>query len=278
MEMQLSDSTHQMFTELHVYPASVTKHEELTYALGEPKPGQRQLVLLAPPTSRLLEPFVGETSAVGDQTVLIGPIECHNASALRGQLSWLNPVTLGLFTSAGFGDRLGIATPGHLRALKEAGGHIAPIPAQQSIREMTRTGRSPQEVFDDAMWGVFAEGWRSGFAADADHLKSTEDIDRCAAAGYTFYTFDPGEHVDNSADTAPLAALQQKFEVLPWTALEDSSDDLLARYQAPQDFEGRTLQFDRETLLRASVKYGRAIAHVARLYRHLASVGRWRSQ
>ena len=80
---------------------------------------------------------------------------------------------------------------------------------------MTRTGRSPQQVFDDAMWGVFAEGWRSGFAADADHLKSTEDIDRCVAAGYTFYTFDPGEHVDNTADTAPVAALYQKFEIAP---------------------------------------------------------------
>ena len=270
--MQPSDRTHQIFTELRVYPSSVTQQGELTYALAEPKQEQRQLVILASPASRLLEQFVGEVSAGGDQMVLIGPLESHNATALRSQLSWLNPVTLGLGTSAGFGDRLGIATPGHLRALKEAGGHIAPIPAQQSIREMTRTGRSPQQVLDDAMWGVFAEGWRSGFAADADHLKSTEDIDRCVAAGYTFYTFDPGEYVDNTADTAPVAALHQKFEALPWTALEDSPKDLLARYRAPQNFEGRVLQFDGEPLVRASVKYGRAIAHVARLFRHLATV------
>ena len=270
--MQMSDRTHQIFTELRVYPSSVIQQGELTYALAEPKQEQRQLVVLAPPASRLLEQFVGEVSAGGDQMVLIGPLESHNATALRRQLSWLNPITLGLRTSAGFGDRLGIATPGHLRALREAGGHIAPIPAQQSIREMTRTGRSPQQVFDDATWGVFAEGWRSGFAADADHLKSTEDIDRCMAAGYTFYTFDPGEYVDNGADTAPVAALHQRFESLPWAALEDSPKDLLTRYQAPLHVEGQVLQFDGETLVRASVKYGRAIAHVARLYRHLAAV------
>jgi tagaturonate epimerase len=274
--MQLSDRTHQIFTDLHVYPFSVAQQWELTYALAEPKPGQRQLVILAPPGSRLLEQFVGEASENDTQTVLIGPLTSHNAAALRSQLSWLNPVTLGLGTSAGLGDRLGIATPGHLRALREAGGHIAPIPAQQSIREMTRTGRSPQQVFDDAMWGVFAEGWRSGFAADADHLKSTEDIDRCVAVGYTFYTFDPGEYVDNTADTAPVAVLHQKFEALPWSALEDSPKGLLARYLAPQDFEGRVL-YDGETLVRASVKYGRAIAHVARLYRHLAAVGSGRA-
>ena len=273
--MQMSDRTHQIFTELRVYPSSVIQQGELTYALAEPKQEQRQLVVLAPPASRLLEQFVGEVSAGGDQMVLIGPLESHNATALRRQLSWLNPITLGLRTSAGFGDRLGIATPGHLRALREAGGHIAPIPAQQSIREMTRTGRSPQQVFDDATWGVFAEGWRSGFAADADHLKSTEDIDRCMAAGYTFYTFDPGEYVDNGADTAPVAALQQKFEALPWAALEDAPKDLLARYRDPRNVEGRVLQFDGETLVRASVKYGRAIAHVTRLYRHLAAVELW---
>ncbi len=277
MEMQQSDRAHQIFTKLHVYPSSVTQQGELTYALGEPKQGQRQLVILAPPTSRQLEQFAGEASEDGAQAVLVGPIDSHNARTLRNQLSWLNPVTLGLGTSAGFGDRLGVATPGHLRALREADGHIAPIPAQQSIREMTRTGRSPQQVLDDAMWGVFAEGWRSGFAADADHLKSTEDIDRCVAVGYTFYTFDPGEHVDNTADTAPVAALYQKFDALPWVALEDSPDDLLARYLAPQHVEGRVLQFDGEILVRASVKYGRAIAHVARLYRHLATVASGRT-
>ena len=275
--MQMSDSTQQMFTALRVYSSSVTQHEELTYALGEPKPGTRQLVILAPPTSKVLEQFVGEASTGGDQTVLIGPLESHNAAALRSQLSWLNPITLGLGTSAGLGDRLGIATPGHLRALREAGGHIAPIPAQQSIREMTRTGRSPQQVFDDAMWGVFAEGWRSGFAADADHLKTTEDIDRCMAAGYTFYTFDPGEHVNNTADSAPIAALHQKFEALPWRTLEDSPVDLLSRYRVAHHFEGWVLPFDEETLVRASVKYGRAIAHVTQLYRHLATGGAGRA-
>lgn len=275
--MRLSDGTDHLFAELGVNPYSVALQGELAYALAEPRLGQRRLVILAPPGCGLLEQFVGEASTGGDQTVLTGLLDSHNAAALRGQLTWLNPVTFGLGTSAGFGDRLGVATPGHLRALREAGGHIAPIPAQQSIREMTRTGRSPQQVFDDAMWGVFAEGWRSGFAADADHLKSTEDIDRCMAAGYTFYTFDPGEHVDNTADKASTAELHQKFEALPWGALEDAPKDLLARYLAPQDVEGRVLQFDGETLVRASVKYGRAIAHVVRLYRHLAAAGSGRA-
>ena len=55
---------------------------------------------------------------------------------------------------------------------------------------------------DDALWGVFQEGWRHGFGADADHLKTTAQADSFAAAGYTFFTIDPGEYVNNDAEKA----------------------------------------------------------------------------
>lgn len=47
----------------------------------------------------------------------------------------------------GFGDRLEPATPGHNDAVR--GTKFAPIFAQQSVRENTRTGRTPQQVMDD---------------------------------------------------------------------------------------------------------------------------------
>jgi hypothetical protein len=148
----------------------------------------------------------------------IGQTSPSNASALRQALPFLVPIPLGLRKSAGCGDRLGLATPGHIRAIRNS--DMAPILAQQSIRENARTGRTPQQVMDDALWGVFQEGWRSGFGADADHLKTTADVDVCAAAGYTFYTIDPGEYVDNAADTAPVEVLKQKVETLSWSDLE----------------------------------------------------------
>jgi hypothetical protein len=100
--------------------------------------------------------------------VLVGPTSSGNAAALRSRLEWLRPRTLGTQTSAGLGDRLGLATPGHVRAVRRVGGGIAPIFPQQSIREMARTNRTPVEVMDDATWGMFAEGWKDGTGADAD--------------------------------------------------------------------------------------------------------------
>jgi hypothetical protein len=258
---------------LRIHELSVTRHEEALYCLVEGDSGQR-LAILAPAGSPQLAGFDGEHSVRGGNTLLLGPLSAENAAALRSRLAWLRPSVLGLRSAAGLGDRLGLATPGHLRAVRAAGGHLAPLPAQQSIREMSRTGRSPQQVMDDAMWGVFAEGWRAGFGADADHLKTPEDVDRCLAAGYTFYTFDPGEHVDNAAESAPAHELRARLDRLPWERLEDSPTALAARYlSTPFECEDHVIRFDEPTLVRAAVKYGRAIAHVAVLYRHLAQAG-----
>src|SRR5437763_16915557 len=82
-------------------------------------------------------------------------------------------VTLGLNPSFGFGDRIGLATPGHVEAMRRAGRGIEPIFPQQSIREMTRTRRTPQQVIDDAVRGARQAGWTGAIGADADHLKTS---------------------------------------------------------------------------------------------------------
>ena len=143
---------------------------------------------------------------------------------------------------------------------------IAPIFAQQSIREMTRTGRSPQQVMDDATWGIFSEGWQEGVGADADHLKTTADIDACLTAGFTFFTIDPGAAVDNRAETASLSELRELNGMFP-ADLQAHASGLLDK---TFDIEGLSLHFDEATLLKAVVKYGKAVAHVAGMYRHLA--------
>jgi len=264
-----------MFTGLPLHEASVTEQNGVTYALVTMEQDSKRTMLAVQgmPGAAQLAAFEGEAHAMGEQTLLLCPLNAHNAAALRSQLAWLRPTVLGLQTGAGLGDRLGLATPGHLRAVRAAGGHIIPLPAQQSIREMTRTGRTPQQVMDDAMWGVFAEGWRSGFGADADHLKTPQDIEYCVAAGYTFYTFDPGEYVESAADSMSADMLRTRWEALPWQELEDTPSDIKARYLTrPVQCEQYSIAFDDNTLMRAAVKYGRAIAHVKHMYRHLASV------
>jgi hypothetical protein len=254
-----------------LYPRSVVEVESTTYFLLRRTAGTGKALAVVGDAA----PFKGEPQ--GD--VLLCPLSATNAAALRARLLWLNPQPLGLRTSAGCGDRLGLATPGHVRALQavacpepKRGGGLAPIWAQQSMRENARTGRTPRQVIDDAMWGLFQEGWREPWGADADHLKTTADVDLCVAAGYTFFTVDPGDHVDNAAHTASPDLLEAKLQALPWGDLDDLPDGLRARYLGRRfEAEGLAIEFDRVTLARAAAKYGRAVAHTARLYRHLAA-------
>ena len=260
---------------LDVAASSVVASGEVTWGLARLADGPR-LVVLAPRGAGFLSRLEGQASEREGATLLVGPTSSRNAAALRERLPWLVPGLLGTSTSVGLGDRLGLATPGHVRAVRSAGGGLRPVFAQQSIREMERTGRTPQRVMDDAMWGAFAEGWRHAFGADADHLKEPGDIDRTLVAGFTMFTIDPGAHVDASAETAPPAELGRAMESLPWADLEDTQGAFRRRYLGRNfDCDGTKVTFDEEILARAAVKYARAVAHVARMYRHLeAASGR----
>ncbi len=254
---------------LHILPRSLVTTDDVELGLEHSNTGYR-LAVLAPAGSSFFQELEGKSQDVSGDTLLVGDAGPRNLAVLRNRLPRLRPQLLGLRTSAGLGDRLGLATPGHVRAIRLAGGGLAPIFAQQSIREMARTGRSPQQVMDDAVWGMLAEGWCEGFGADADHLKTSADIDACLAAGFTFFTLDPGEHVNNHATTASRLELQSMFELLPWDQLEDDPKSLSGRYLKHSFGAGpHSVDFNEITLLRAAVKYGKAIAHVAFMYRHL---------
>ncbi len=261
--------------EMDVYAASITALQGAIMAMAR-NGGVRHLVILGDQSSIVLQQFNGVDRKVdldGQPAVVrVCHTDATNTVALRKLLPYTAPSLVGLKTSAGLGDRLGMATPGHVRAVEGTG--VVPFFAQQSIREMTRTQRTPQEVMDDASWGVFQAGWREGFGSDADHLKTTEDIDFTAAAGFTMFTIDPGDHVDNAAGTDDLKTLRAKYEKLPWADLEKDTHACRNDYlSGPFAIEGiGAWQIKEEELLRAACKYGRAIAHTAKMAQHLDKV------
>lgn len=250
-----------LHTNLALQTQSVFWHDEIQYGLAATARGKRLAVL----GESIPDGFDGEASELGGGILLLCQPSEKNAAKLRQVLPWLQPCLLGLKTSAGMGDRIGLATPGHVRAVRATGSRIAPIFAQQSIREMARTIRTPQEVIDSATWGMLAEGWQEGAGADADHLKVPADIDACLAAGFTFFTIDPGAYVDNRAETASPGELGELAAMLP-DEIRPQKSGLKGK---TFDIEGNHWNFDEATLLRAAVKYGRAVAHVAGMYRHL---------
>ncbi len=177
-------------------------------------------------------------------------------------------VTLGMQPSFGFGDRTGLATPGHVAAMKRCGSGLAAIYPQQSIREMNRTGRTPGQVMDDAARAAAVAGWTEPIGADADHLKVPADVDATAAVGFTFFTIDPSDAVDQQADDYDEATLTANFA---------ASRDHARWYES---YLGKTIQLtsgtrivlDQRSCMRAAVKYGKAIARALRLGDYIKQV------
>ena len=255
------------------YPESQVSYEGATYWLERSADGAKRLVAVADDESAF-RGFAGTTERTNGQVRLVADTTPENAQALRSALPWLTPSRFGLHTSVGFGDRLGLATPGHVRALKTVGGPINPVFAQQSIREMGRCHRTPRNVLDDATWGAFQAGWTTPVGGDADHLEKLEDIDDTVAAGFVFYTLDPKAEVDPEAEHADAAVIQQKVEALDWPSLDSDLATFRKSYVGHRiDLEHEAIELDEESVVRAMAKYGPSLAHAMAMYRRLREKG-----
>lgn len=178
------------------------------------------------------------------------------------------PVTLGIEPSFGFGDRIGLATPGHVAAMNLAGQGILPIYPQQSIREMARTVREPAVVMSDAMNAAIHHGWTGPIGADADHLKTPQDVDRTAEVGFTFFTIDPSDDVDEKSDSYDEPTLRAKFDEIK--ASVSWYDGYLGKTIALPN--GTSIHLDEQACMRCAVKYGKAINAALKLADYIKQV------
>ena len=260
-------------TNLHfeIYPQSINETEAAVFCIARRETAKALFVASAPESTEPLEEFQGEFIDVPDALFHLKkcPLQHENARAIQQLFPFTQPQLLGTQNSFGFGDRLGLANPAHLRALE--GSDFKPIVAQQSIRELERTQRTPEEVMDAAVWAVFQEGYKSGFGADADHLKKPEDIDLMVRAGFCFFTIDPSDFIHNEVDSMTKPKLLDHIQKLDWELLQDTPQAILQRYDT-REFkisDKLTLRPAHIEVLRSIAKYGGALGHIKNMGDHL---------
>jgi hypothetical protein len=246
---------------MDVYPKSIQKRGGCFLFLGKDQDG-KALWVTAGSEENLFEGILKEG-------IKRCPLNHNNALAIQKQFPFTKPSLLGQQNSIGCGDRLGHANAGHIRAV--AGIGLKPVLAQQSVRELERTKREAEDVMDAAIWAVYQEGYKDGFGADGDHLKTPEDIDRYAKAGFTMFTLDIGLYVVNEAAHLPMTEVRTRATALPWDVLKDTLESAIARYKNQQFkiADGFVIQPSEEDVLRSLVKYGAGIAQTVNLTNHL---------
>ena len=184
------------------------------------------------------------------------PLTHENAEVLRAAFPFTAAQRiLTRDKTMGVGDRLGICTPGHIRAFRSHP-ELTPVFAQQSIRELNLTNRSFEHVLDCASFAVFREGFKTGFGADGDHLKTPDEVDYALRCGYTMITLDCSEHIRSGITDENCDALYT-----PEPALEELY--LGKRFDLG---EGCVITFDEREFRKAVLIYAEAIRFAAGIY------------
>ena len=157
--------------------------------------------------------FSGDLEKVYDYQVKVCLLTTENRIALQSIFEWLIPQASGRQkASIGLGDRLGLATPGHIATVRNR--NVMPILAQQSIRELDLTGRDYIEVLDAAAWTVFQEGYTHGYGADGDHLKRKDDVKMALDLGFSMITLDCSEHINDQVSSMSDAEVLEHYQQL----------------------------------------------------------------
>ncbi|NOX66403.1 MAG: hypothetical protein GXO85_11610, partial [Chlorobi bacterium] len=129
---------------LTVYQNSIFKNDDNYFFIA--KEGAEKFLYVISPSEDSM--FTGDSKPIEDNlNIKKCGLNHENADAVKKIFPFTNAVVVGLQNSFGYGDRLGLANPAHIRSLKY-NEDFYPILAQQSIRELTRTERTADEVMD----------------------------------------------------------------------------------------------------------------------------------
>lgn len=210
--------------------------------------------------------FSGEVAG-GKSGVKVCPMNHENRLALNREFAYTAPQAVGReAASFGFGDRLGCAGESHLSVIRRTS--VKPILAQQSLRELTLTGRTYEDVLDAAAWAVFKSGYKGGYGADGDHLKTKEEIETALAHGVSMITLDCSLVLEETPGTPEERRL--RYEQLP----EDYRKELEEEYLCDPELRAFGILFDQEILEETVIVYRQAVELAAEVYSLMKKTGR----
>lgn len=250
-------------------PKACLELKEHTYAAVE---GLRAVYGIVDGEDRLIVDGCKAFRFTGDRVggksgVKVCSMNRENRLALNREFRYTVPQAIGRErASFGFGDRLGIAGESHLSAV--AGTGVKPVLAQQSLRELTLTGRTYEDVLDAAAWAVFKSGYKDGYGADGDHLKTKEEVDEALKYGMSMITLD----CSLVLETVPSDAEERRsrYEALP----KDYRKELEASYLSDPEAVQLGIFFDQSLLEETAVAYYKVVELAEEVYRLIRKTNR----
>jgi tagaturonate epimerase len=253
-----------------LYGRSFSSTDGLTHGLVR-LPEGRKLVVVGDKGKVLADPFFGKCYHQ-QSTLKVCDLSPENTACLMSRFPYTKPTSLREHAvTIGTGDRLGVASPGHIRAVRKY--PVRPVLAQQSVRENTQTGRNFYSVIQDAAWAVFQEGYREGYGADGDHLKSLAEVINALEAGVSMITLDLSETLNPEASRAPREWVDRKFR----EDVDQGDSEVLFHLFLDKEFRFQgsrgafSIQFNAETVKRNTLLFGKALDFTEEVFQTIRS-------
>jgi hypothetical protein len=255
---------------LKIYPKSICSSNGLTYGLVQTTEGKK-LAVIGEKQHVLADDFRGKCYHQ-NSSLKVCDLSFENTECLINLFPYTRPVSLRKYPfTIGAGDRLGMATPGHIRAVEKF--NARPVLAQQSVRENGQTGRNFREVIRDAAWSVFQEDYQKEYGADGDHLKSLPEIKNALDAGVSMVTLDLSEKLNFETYLSSKEVVDRRFQ----EEIDAGDAEVVFHFFLGKTFSLKgprgefSIQFDEEGVKRNTLLFHRAIDFTEEVYEWIRS-------
>jgi tagaturonate epimerase len=250
---------------LKIYPRSFCSKNGLWYGLIRTSEALK-LAILGERSHILRDSFQGDCYHRSSSLKLCDPSR-ENTECLMDLFPYTKPISLRNYPmTIGAGDRLGLATPGHIRAVRKF--YVHPVFTQQCARENERMGRNLAPLTRDAAWAVFQENYQEGYGTDGDHLKSLEEVKRALDAGASMITLDLSEKMDAEVLREPKELVDRKFR----EEIDEGDAKVILHLFLDKEFvfrgtEGEfSIRFDEEGVKRNTFLFCKALDFTEEVY------------
>lgn len=235
-----------------VYPLSINQVEKMwVFMVNE---GVKDVLIAVGDESTQ---FNGHSFEVNGILCVKADLTHENGETLRRLFPFTKPIpVLNKMRSFGLGDRLGIAGSGHIKVFKNYDAY--PVFVQQSIRELSLTNRTYEEVLDSASFFVYRDGYKDGFGADGDHLKKPKEIEYALSLGFTMITLDCSDYIRNDVSTLSDDEIDLACTL---------DENIKSKYLSKVFHVGTsTIKFNERDLKKSVLIYGKAIDYAVFIY------------
>ncbi len=215
---------------LLVYPASVRKFSRGGVFMAGKFNDRNALFILGGESLRVMQEYDGNViHRQSDFVVMKCRWSRSVAKKIREDFPYCAPTNeqSGQISIA-FGDVLGLAGKAQLLAFK---GKANLAFSRQCIHQLRRLDMHPEDARDAVTWTIFSEGYEGGFAAEACHLTTPEDLKVMLDAGYTRFSIEPFIEPLYSIREKPKIELLEAVLEIPWIELHDKFELMFYRYK-----------------------------------------------